>query len=64
MDQDSKDRAEHIFASLALLIEDNKLTDSEEVIVLDIEGRYRRSKFLSEKQIDLVENIYRRANAR
>lgn len=64
MDQDSIDRVEHILTSLALLIEDDKLTGSEEPIVINIEGQYRRTKTLTEPQIDLLENIYRRANAR
>lgn len=57
------ERIDHVFASIELLHPD-QFTERELEILQSIEGQYRRKRFISAAQGDLVEEISRRASER
>ena len=52
-----QDRIEHIFK----FMEYDQLTDAQHDLIISFEDQFKRRGYLSDKQIDILEDIFRRA---
>jgi hypothetical protein len=57
MDLKQYDRAEHIFK----FMEYDQLTDSQHDLVLDFENQFERRGWLSDRQMEILEDIFKQA---
>jgi len=60
LDKQTHDRVEHIFKFL----EYDKLTDWEDNFVVSVSGQFERSGFLSKKQLEILERIFKQSEER
>lgn len=56
----TEERIEHIFE----FMEWDNLTDAEHDLLISFEGQFKEKDSLSDKQYEILESIFRRANAR
>lgn len=52
-----KDRVEHIFKFMAY----DNLTDAQHDLIVSFEEQFERKNYLSERQIEILEDIFERA---
>jgi len=57
LNQKQRDRAEHIFK----FMEYDQLTDSQHDLILDFETQFERRGWLSDRQMDILEDIFKQA---